>query len=485
MRGFLWRWTRRSLILLFAAVAGFLVLRVVQLESGPPLQAWHTFAPAEPRPAEIDAFDWPAWLAREAAIFEDVRREVTDRLPPEAQAADNRYFSGSPVYPGRFAQDWNRSYTLDPEGPPKGVVVLLHGLTDAPYSLRHVAGRYRAAGWAVVAPRMPGHGTVPAGLAEAEWRDWMAATRLAVREARRRVPAPAPLHIVGFSNGGALAVKYATDALLDASLARPDRLVLFSPMIGITPLARLAWLAEAPALLPRFAKASWLSILPEFNPFKYNSFPAQGAVQSRALTLAVQRDVQRLGRAGRLQAIAPIVTVQSVIDFTVSSRAVLTGLYAWLPQNGSELVLIDRNTASRLGPLLRPALETAVERLVPSPPLPYRLTVIGNATPGNPATVARITDAGTTQAREVPLGIDYPREVFSLSHVAIPFPASDGLYGGAPDPKDDFGIQLGAIATRGETGALVVSQDVLTRMSWNPFFPYLLRLVDEGIAQAR
>ena len=51
----------------------------------------------------------------------------------------NRYFDGSPIYPGRFAQDWNRSYVLEPDGEPVGAVVLLHGLTDSPYSLRHIA----------------------------------------------------------------------------------------------------------------------------------------------------------------------------------------------------------------------------------------------------------------------------------------------------------------------------------------------------------
>ena len=45
------------------------------------------------------------------------------------------------------------------------------------------------------------------------WEDWLAATRLAVREARRRVGPSRPLHLVGFSNGGALALKYALDAL--------------------------------------------------------------------------------------------------------------------------------------------------------------------------------------------------------------------------------------------------------------------------------
>ena len=85
---------------------------------------------------------------------------------------------------------------------------------------------------------MPGHGTVPAALTDIEWEDWDAATRLAVREARRRVGPSRPLHIVGFSNGGALAVKYALDAIDDQRLARPDRLILISPMIGITAFAR-------------------------------------------------------------------------------------------------------------------------------------------------------------------------------------------------------------------------------------------------------
>ena len=55
---------------------------------------------------------------------------------------------------------------------------------------------------------------------------------------RRRAGPSKPLHIVGFSNGGALAMKYALDALDDKQLARPDRLILISPMIGITSFAR-------------------------------------------------------------------------------------------------------------------------------------------------------------------------------------------------------------------------------------------------------
>ena len=256
---------------------------------GPPLQPWHTHVPVELSADELDAADWNRYLAQEQAIFDDIRANVTQRLEPDARVPYNRYFEGSPVYPPRFKQDWNRSYVMEPSGPPKGVVVLLHGLTDSPYSLRHVARRYVERGFVAIGIRMPGHGTVPAGLSDVRWRDWSAATRLAIREARRRVPAPAPLHLAGFSNGGALAVKYALDAIEDPKLPRADRLTLFTPMIGITRFARYAGLAGLPAVLPPLAGAAWLSNIPEFNPFKYNSFPVNGARQSYLLTDALQQ----------------------------------------------------------------------------------------------------------------------------------------------------------------------------------------------------
>jgi alpha-beta hydrolase superfamily lysophospholipase len=233
--------------------------------------------------------------------------------------------------------------------------VFLHGLTDSPYSLRHIARSYRAHGYVSVAIRLPGHGTVPSGLSDVEWEDWLAATRLAVREARRRIGPTRPLHLVGFSNGGALAMKYALDALEDPQLTRPDRLVLISPMIGITAFARFAGLAGLPAFLPHFAKAAWLSILPEFNPFKYNSFPVNGARQSWQLTRVLQQEIQRQAQSGQLAEAPPILTFQSVIDFTVSTRAIVSSLYAHLPANGSELVLFDLNRDAKLGALLRSA----------------------------------------------------------------------------------------------------------------------------------
>src|SRR6476661_9144667 len=209
---------RRGIVVVILAMIATLVFRVWDTQRGAALEPWHTYVPADMHADEIDKSDWAAYLRREDSIFRDVRREVVDKIDEAARVPGNRYFAGSPIYPGNFKQDFNRSYTLEPAGPPVGAVVLLHGLTDSPFSLRHIARWYRDAGFAVVAIRMPAHGTVPAALTDVEWEDWAAATRLSVREARRRAGPSTPLHIVGFSNGGALAMKYALDALADDRL---------------------------------------------------------------------------------------------------------------------------------------------------------------------------------------------------------------------------------------------------------------------------
>lgn len=473
-------WTRRLVLLLVVVAATLFIARIMQAKSGPPLELWHTVVPHEPTASEIDQLDWNGYLAAEAKAFAAVRREVTDRLPEEERRPDDRYFAGSPVYPGHFARDWNRSYILEPAGPPKGVVVLLHGLTDSPYSLRHIARHYRDRGFVAIGLRMPGHGTVPGALTTSTWQDWLAATRLAVREARRTVPAPAPLHLVGYSAGAAVALKYALDAIDDPHLARPDRIVLISPMIGISTFARFAGLAGLPAFFPAFTRAAWLSVVPEFNPFKYNSFPVNAARQAHLLTEAVQASITRLAREGRLKDLAPVLTFQSVVDFTVSTRAVIASLYQFLPANGSELVLFDINRNTKLGLLLRTTFAQSINRIVPPPPRTWRLTVVAN-TANDAMMSAHTTEPGASTEQVRRLDVAYPREVFSLSHVAMPFPATDGLYGSSPDPREDYGVNLGAAATRGEVGVLIVNLDRLARITWNPFFDYMMSRIDEGI----
>ena len=52
--------------------------------------------------------------------------------------------------------------------------------------------------------------------------------------------------------------------------------------------------------------------------------------------------------------------------------------------------------------------------------------------------------AGETVEKVRALGVSYPRDVFSLSHVALPFPADDPLYGSQPNGQENFGVALGS-----------------------------------------
>jgi alpha-beta hydrolase superfamily lysophospholipase len=478
----IWIWTRRGLVLALVVLLTFLGIRAWDTQRGPPLEIWHTYIPEELSVEALDGAVWNDYLAHEERVFRGLARDVSQRLDPDDHVPFNRYFTASPLYPGSFERDWNRSYTLEPEGRPRGAAVLLHGLTDSPYSLRHVAERYLAAGFTVVAIRLPGHGTVPAGLLKVEWPEWTAATRLAVREAERRIGPDTPLHIVGFSNGGALALKYAMEAIDRADLRQADQLVLVSPMVGITAFAQFAGIAGWPAIFPRWAKAAWIAIIPEFNPFKYNSFPINGARQSHQVTMALQADLRRHTEARRLDRLPPILTFQSVVDFTVSTPAVVNTLHRILPEGSSELVLFDANRSSKFGPLLRADPEVVLARLLPPAPRPFKTTIITNIDPDRLEVVARITEAGATiETVTEPLGLFYPPDVFSLSHVAVPFPITDSLYGLRPNPENQFGISLGALATRGERGILIVSIDSLLRMASNPFFDFMIEKIEGTI----
>ena len=145
----------------------------------------------------------------------------------------------------------------------------------------------------------------------------------------------------------------------------------------------------------------------------------------------------------------------------MSTRAIISALYAHLPENGSELVLFDINRTAKFGPLLRLTADTALARLVPNGPQRYRITVITNANDKDGYVIERVTEAGSSEEKTRPLGLSYPPGFFSLSHVALPFPVTDSLYGVDPDPSENFGENLGTLAPRGERNVLITSLDSL------------------------
>jgi alpha-beta hydrolase superfamily lysophospholipase len=473
------RWLGRIVLVAAASLATLLAMRAWEASRAPPLLPWHVEVPRELDATAIDRIDWAGWITHEAALLDQVDAALGADLPATHAVASNRYWPGSPMHRSRRDEDWNRSYALEPDGPPRGVAVLLHGLTDSPYSLRHVAQHYRARGFVTVGARLPGHGTVPAGLTATGRADWHAATRLAVREARRRVP-EGPLHVVGYSTGAALALAHALDVLDGAEAPRADRIVMLSPMIGVSALARFAGVLGWPAVFPAFARAAWIDVAPEYNPYKYNSFPVRAARESSLLARDVQARLARRAADGALADLPPILAFQSTVDATVSTPAVVAALFARLPANGSELVLFDLDRRADLGPLTHRRNPSADDLLPPSP-RPWTACDYSNAGRSDAVLVERCTPAGESVARLRETGLRFPDGVYSLSHVALPFPVRDGLYGLAPDPGDIPGVHLGSLPARGERGVLVVAAADLARITSNPFFDEIVARIDRAI----
>ena len=242
---------------------------------------------------------------------------------------------------------------------PRGGALLIHGLTDSPVQHardRRAAERRRLL-HAVVADAGPRHRAGRAGQRHVGRLERGGAHG---RAPRARTDRPdRPLVLVGYSNGGALVTKYALDALDDASLPPPAKLILLSPMIGVSPAARLAE-HHQPARSRWSPKARWIDVVPEYNPFKYNSFPANAGAQTARLTRRAQHRAAADGRrAGRLRTCRRCWPFSRVVDTTVSSPAVVHDLFEHLPPGTSELVLFDLNRQAGIDAFTTPERDPA------------------------------------------------------------------------------------------------------------------------------
>jgi alpha-beta hydrolase superfamily lysophospholipase len=467
-----------------AAVALFAAALVIggavnAISRVPDLEPWHRLTTT----LEARASDLPETatlddlLRREEAVFREVSERVDSVVSAGADASiPNRFVTGSRSHPSRFDTNWNRTQILDTPAPRAGAL-LVHGLTDSPYSMRAIAARLHERGIYTLSLRMQGHGTVPGGLVHPRWEDWSAAVRVGVRHLRQRIGPERPLVLVGYSNGGALAVKYALDAVEDSQLPAVSNVILVSPMIGVSPMARFA--RAISALGPVVHKAHWLDVFPEYNPFKYISVPANAGVQTWRLTRAIAEQLARLAGAGHLDRFPAILAFQSVVDTTVSTPAVIYELFDRLPAGGRhELVLFDLNRQSRVDVFTHPG--AVLPRLLDDGPRAYGVTLVTNTSNEDDGVSAITAPPNATALVRLPLDLRWPAEMFSLSHVALPFAGEDPLYGGlaAPGPA----VALGRLTPRGEKGVLIVPVESLMRVTWNPFFAYLAERIDRVTA---
>ena len=429
------------------------------------------------RASGIDSFE--DYLKLEEQVFLQLDQEVyaaTPAAPPNSVA---RYSGGSLADPRQHQPDWNRSFELGTDDP-RGGVLLLHGMSDSPYSLRALGQGLNRQGYRVLGLRLPGHGTAPSGMTSVSWQDMSATVDLAVARLAER-DGGRPVHIVGYSTGAGLALDYVLRAEQQADLPKVTSLVLVSPAIGISSAATLAQWKRWLSLLPGLGQLAWLQIEPEFDPYKYNSFATNAAEQVHLLTHSVTQRIEH--RRSRATELPPILVLKSTVDATVSTDAVIDRLLSKLSPGRHELVLFDINRFATSSSLLVEDPAPFTRRLIDDGQLPFGLTLVTNSSPDARAVSAfykRPFESGASrvEALETP----WPVGVFSLSHVALPFPPNDPLYGRVT-PEDPGQLFLGTQALQGERGILKISGDFLLRLRHNPFYDYLEKRVLEWIAR--
>jgi len=409
------------------------------------------------------------YLRLEDRLFLELKLSVNSQVETGSAYDLVRYSNGSSADPLGYPTNWNRTFELKANAPVGGVL-LLHGMSDSPYSLRALAEVLHDRGYWVVGMRMPGHGTAPSGLKYVKPEDMIAATRIGMARLSSSV-GDKPIHVVGYSTGASLALGYALDAAEGFVSPQPSSLVLISPAIRIHSAAALASFKRGASSVPGLGGLGWLSVMPEFDPYKYNSFATNAADVVHQMTRSVDNRIA--ARTDADPPLPPILALKSTVDATVTTEAIVDNLLSLLEPNRHELVLFDVNRFAAKSSLLVDDPAPLTDRLMADDSLTFGVTLISNRDTTTRDVVARYKAPLSDKVTEHELpGLAWPSDVFSLSHIALPFPPDDPLYGSNP-PVGDESLHLGDIPIRGERDLNKIPGEWLLRMRYNPFYEVL------------
>jgi alpha-beta hydrolase superfamily lysophospholipase len=216
------------------------------------------------------------------------------RLPFDASTADAELSRVAPFRTPASADC--------PMPTPRGIVVLIHGLSDTAFAMRDLANSLARQCFESRVLLLPGHGTRPADLMVVNHRDWLAHARAAVQQAARESNV---VVVAGFSLGAALALAVAAEL--------PDSV---DAVIGLSPAYRIR-----SNLLARQARwvaifRPWLDIGPRQDFARYGAMPTRGIASTMALLGNMDASMRR---RGALQ--TPWMVVQSDDDEVVDVEA--------------------------------------------------------------------------------------------------------------------------------------------------------------------
>ena len=195
------------------------------------------------------------------------------------------------IVPG--AEPWSA------DGDDVGILVL-HGFTGSPASVRPWGQALSAEGWTVCVPRLPGHGTTWQEMNRTTWEDWYAEADRNYRDLRGRC---SRVFVMGLSMGGTLTLGLAEqygDAIAGIVLVNPsvhterrDRFLL--------PVLQL--------VVPGFPGISNDIAKPGQDEIAYPKIPLKAAYSLSSLWSRVKSDIGMVTQ--------PVLLFRSVVDHVV------------------------------------------------------------------------------------------------------------------------------------------------------------------------
>ena len=204
------------------------------------------------------------------------------------------------------------------QGGPTGVL-LCHGFTGSPHSLRPWAEHLAAQGMTVRLPRLPGHGTTWHEMNRTRWEDWYAEVDRAFGELRASTD---DIFLMGLSMGACLALRLAElhgDAvsglvLVNPSVTADTKLFLLAPVLKV--------------LIPSLKGIGNDIKKPGVAELAYDRTPTKAAATLPAMWKVTQRDLGKVT--------APVLVFKSTQDHVVGPES-LEILRSSLPQSALEV----------------------------------------------------------------------------------------------------------------------------------------------------
>lgn len=192
-------------------------------------------------------------------------------------------------------------------------ILLIHGLTDSPFTFHYLAAALYEAGYNVRTMLLPGHATAPSDLTEVDIDDWQTHTDYAIAQTSQDFK---HFSVLGYSTGAAI-------VLSSIAKHKPNNLgsvALISP--ATEPHNKNGWLAKWIDYVPF---VNWIDEDADLDFAKYESFPWHGATLAHQ-AMAPLKSLTTLPDV-------PMFISYSDVDTTIDNHATAKLLEKWQPKS--------------------------------------------------------------------------------------------------------------------------------------------------------